>query len=139
MTRYNAEIYVGSLLPRESRSIAALLLLDPDQQAWLQAMVTDNILQKRTPATAVRQARLLRRRLATLDAEGWKMIAERESKEIEKFRKKHVELLAYDEQLRQHADKRIVLDPDDGVKVNHGKFGTLLADVKAITGGASDD
>lgn len=139
MTRYNAEIYVGSLLPRESRSIAALLLLDPDQQAWLQAMVTDNILQKRTPATAVRQARLLRRRLATLDAEGWKMIAERESEEIEKLRKKHVELLAYDEQLRHNADKRIVLDPDDGVKVNPGKFGTLLADVKAITGGASDD
>jgi hypothetical protein len=26
-------------------------------------------------------------------------------------------------------------DLDDGVKVNHGQFGDLLADVKAVTGG----
>jgi hypothetical protein len=26
-------------------------------------------------------------------------------------------------------------DLDDGVKVNYGKFGALLADVKAVTGG----
>ena len=29
---------------------------------------------------------------------------------------------------------RITLDLDDGVKVNYGKFGTLLSEVKAITG-----
>ena len=52
---------------------------------------------------------------------------------------KHVELLAYDEQLRHHADMRITLDLDDGVKVNYGKFGDLLAEVKAVAGGASDD
>lgn len=61
------------------------------------------------------------------------------AKEVEKLKKKHVELLAYDEQLRHHADMRITLDLDDGVKVNYGKFGNLLAEVKAITGGASDD
>ncbi|WP_402720620.1 BREX-1 system adenine-specific DNA-methyltransferase PglX [Janthinobacterium rivuli] len=61
------------------------------------------------------------------------------TKEAEKFKKKHVELLAYDEQLRHHADMRITLDLDDGVKVNYGKFGNLLAEVKAVTGGASDD
>lgn len=61
------------------------------------------------------------------------------SKEVEKLKKKHVELLAYDEQLRHHADMRITLDLDDGVKVNYGKFGNLLAEVKAVTGGASDD
>ena len=61
------------------------------------------------------------------------------AKEVEKLKKKHVELLAYDEQLRHHADMRITLDLDDGVKVNYGKFGNLLAEVKVVTGGASDD
>ena len=61
------------------------------------------------------------------------------AKEVEKLKKKHGELLAYDEQLRHYADMRITLDLDDGVKVNYGKFGDLLAEVKAITGGASDD
>ncbi len=40
----------------------------------------------------------------------------------------------YDEVLRHYADQRISLDLDDGVKVNYGKFGTLLAEVKAVTG-----
>ncbi len=61
------------------------------------------------------------------------------AKEVEKLKKKHVELLAYDEQLRHHADMRITLDLDDGVKVNYGKFGELLAEVKAVTGGSGDD
>jgi type II restriction/modification system DNA methylase subunit YeeA len=60
-------------------------------------------------------------------------------KQIEKLRKKHVELLAYDEKLRHHADRRITLDLDEGVKVNYGKFGDLLAEVKAVTGGAGDE
>ena len=55
------------------------------------------------------------------------------------LRKQHLELLAYDEQLRHYADQRITLDLDDGVKVNYGKFGPLLAEVKAVTGGAGDD
>jgi len=33
---------------------------------------------------------------------------------------------------------RIKIDLDDGVKVNYGKFGDLLADVKVITGGSGD-
>lgn len=60
------------------------------------------------------------------------------NKQIEKLRKKHVELLAYDEKLRHYADMRIRLDLDDGVKVNYGKFGDLLAEVKAVTGGKED-
>lgn len=63
----------------------------------------------------------------------------KQAKEVEKLKKKHVELLAYDEQLRHHADMRITLDLDDGVKVNYGRFGNLLAEVKAVTGGAGDD
>ena len=56
------------------------------------------------------------------------------TKEIDKLKKKHVELLAYDEQLRHYADMRITLDLDDGVKVNYGKFGDLLEGVKIVTG-----
>lgn len=61
------------------------------------------------------------------------------AKEVEKLKKKHVELLAYDEQLRHYADMRITLDLDDGVKVNYGKFGDLLEGVKLVTGGSADD
>lgn len=61
------------------------------------------------------------------------------AKQIESLKKKHVELLAYDEKLRHYADMRISLDLDDGVKVNYGKFGDLLAEVKAVTGGKADD
>lgn len=61
------------------------------------------------------------------------------AKQIESLKKKHVELLAYDEKLRHYADMRISLDLDDGVKANYGKFGDLLAEVKAVTGGTSDD
>jgi type II restriction/modification system DNA methylase subunit YeeA len=61
------------------------------------------------------------------------------AKEVERLKKKHVELLAFDEKLRHYADMRITLDLDDGVKVNYGKFGDLLAEVKAVTGGANDD
>lgn len=61
------------------------------------------------------------------------------NKQLEKLRKKHVELLAYDEKLRHYADMRIQLDLDDGVKVNYGKFGDLLAEVKVVTGGVGDE
>lgn len=61
------------------------------------------------------------------------------AKQIDSLRKKHVELLAYDEKLRHYADMRITLDLDDGVKVNYGKFGDLLAEVKAVTGGVGED
>lgn len=46
------------------------------------------------------------------------------------------ELRRFDENLRHYADQRITLDLDDGVKVNYGKFGDLLAEMKAVTGRA---
>ena len=55
-------------------------------------------------------------------------------KEIEKLHKQQVELSSFEEKLRHYADQRIDLDLDDGVKVNYGKFGDLLAEVKAVTG-----
>ncbi|OGA11439.1 MAG: hypothetical protein A3H33_08355 [Betaproteobacteria bacterium RIFCSPLOWO2_02_FULL_65_20] len=48
----------------ESRRIASLLLSDPDEATWRQAVEIENILQKKAPATARRQARLIRRRLS---------------------------------------------------------------------------
>ena len=44
------------------------------------------------------------------------------------------ELQAFDEKLRHYADQRISLDLDDGVKVNYGEFGELLAEVETVTG-----
>ena len=57
-------------------------------------------------------------------------------KELDKLRKKQKELAEYDELLRHYADQRISLDLDEGVKVNYGMFGKLLADVKKVTGKA---
>jgi hypothetical protein len=60
--------------------------------------------------------------------------AKRLQKERDKLTRQLDELRRYDEQLRHYADLRIKLDLDDGVKVNYGKFGNLLAEVKAVTG-----
>ena len=61
------------------------------------------------------------------------------TKERDKLIKQQAELRAYDEKLRHFADMRITLDLDDGVKVNYGKFGDLLAEVKAVTGGRDEE
>lgn len=55
-------------------------------------------------------------------------------KQKDKLIKQLDELRRYDENLRHYADQRITLDLDDGVKVNYGKFGDLLAQVKAVAG-----
>lgn len=60
-------------------------------------------------------------------------------KELDLLKKKQLELAQFDEQLRHYADQRISLDLDNGVKLNYGKFGNLLAEVKAITGGKDDE
>jgi Putative inner membrane protein (DUF1819) len=78
MPRYNAEISAGSLMLSESRKIALLMLTHPTDIEWERALKVDNILQKNTPATAYRQAQLIRKRLLTLDEEGWKLIAKGE-------------------------------------------------------------
>ena len=63
-------------------------------------------------------------------------------KRLEKERatlvKQESELREFDEKLRHYADQRISLELDDGVKVNYGKFGDLLAEVKAVTGAKPD-
>lgn len=114
MTQYNAEISAGSLLTLESRRVATLLLSNPDPVAWQHAIEVENILQKKTPATARRQARLLQRRLGTLDPVAWKMIAERESEVAIQLliaaAVKHSQLLG-DFMLRVYADRQRRLEP----------------------------
>src|SRR5690606_37138340 len=51
-----------------------------------------------------------------------------------KFTKQLEELRRFEEELRHYADRRIRIDLDEGVKVNYGKFGGLLAEVKAVIG-----
>src|SRR5690554_3042044 len=55
-------------------------------------------------------------------------------KELKDYQSKLNELHEFDSKLKHYADMRISLDLDDGVKVNYGKFGDLLANVKDITG-----
>lgn len=58
--------------------------------------------------------------------------------ELKTLHNQQAELSSFDEQLRHHADQRISLDLDDGVKENYGKFGNLLSAVKDVTGKAAD-
>ncbi len=71
---YNGEIVAGSLLIPESRHIARLLITNADDDAWHQAVVIDNVLQKRSPATAKRQAKLIKNRLSLTQPALWEMI-----------------------------------------------------------------
>ena len=60
-------------------------------------------------------------------------------KEKDKLAKQLAEIQAFDERLNHFASQRITLDLDDGVKVNYGKFGDLLAAVKKVCGKAEED
>ncbi|MEI7686703.1 MAG: DUF1819 family protein, partial [Planctomycetota bacterium] len=72
--RYKAEITAGALKLPESRIIADLLLRRVDAEGWKDAIVTKNILQARSPATARRLTTLVRDRLATMGPDLWKLI-----------------------------------------------------------------
>lgn len=72
------------------------------------------------------------------EASGSAAEVKRLEKEIAQLHKQQAELSEFDEKLRHYADQRISLNLDDGVKVNYGKFGDLLAEVKAITGEAPE-
>lgn len=72
---YNGEIVAGSLLVAESREIAKLLSEGKNGETWNEAVVTNNILQKRNPETARRQAGLIKRRLLLMKPALWEMIA----------------------------------------------------------------
>lgn len=73
-SRYKADIAGGSLKVPESRIVAGLLLDGVVGKAWKQAIEVENILQKRSPGTAKRQASLIRSRLDTLEPELWELV-----------------------------------------------------------------
>lgn len=72
--KYNSSIVSGSLLMEESRKIADLLLENIDSDQWYQAIVVENILQKRSPVTAKKQARLIKNRLILMDKALWLLV-----------------------------------------------------------------
>lgn len=71
----------GSLMSREGRAIAELLLADPDDTAWQQHIAEDNILQASSANTAKRYATTLKSRLMTLDKGAWRLIVESSERE----------------------------------------------------------
>ena len=73
---YNVEISAGSLLQRESREIARLLLEGADKDQWYRALIVDNVLQKSSPTSARRMARLIRNRLEVMSPELWRLVSE---------------------------------------------------------------
>lgn len=71
---YDSDLGGGSLQVRNCRVIADLLLAQADEDTWKQAVQEENRLQKRSPATAKRQASALRKRLERLDQPFWRAI-----------------------------------------------------------------
>ncbi len=66
-SRYNAEIVAGALLPSESRLIAKLILEGISDEQLKHLLTIDNILQKRSPATAIWVAGLIKKRFALVN------------------------------------------------------------------------
>ncbi|EPJ48516.1 MAG: hypothetical protein OFPII_05740 [Osedax symbiont Rs1] len=71
---YNSDINGGSLMVRESRVIADLLLIGASGDQWKQVIQVENRLQKRSPATAKRNAQAIRKRLELMEPEFWRAI-----------------------------------------------------------------
>lgn len=73
-SKYKADIAGGSLKLPESRIVARLLLEGVSAEEWRCAIEDENVLQKRSPGTAARQASLLRTRLQTMGPEHWELV-----------------------------------------------------------------
>ena len=71
---YNSDLVGGSLMVRENRIVAELLLDGSSKEDWEQAVVVENRLQKRTPATAKRLAQSIRKRLERVEPEFWRAL-----------------------------------------------------------------
>ncbi len=74
VTCYKADITAGALKVPESRVIADLLLREVDAAGWKDAIVKQNVLQARSPATATRLTKLIRARLAAMGPELWRLV-----------------------------------------------------------------
>jgi hypothetical protein len=72
---YLGDLIGGSLMIREGQIIAELLLKKPNQAEWADAIVNQNILQKRSDASAKRNASTIKKRLEGLSDEFLTQIA----------------------------------------------------------------
>lgn len=64
--KYLGDIIGGSIMLRESRLIAELLLLEPNTEQWSQKIENENILQKASIPSAKRFASTMKKRLAPM-------------------------------------------------------------------------
>ena len=71
---YDSDLIGGSLQVRESRIVAGLLVNDASADEWNQAIMVENRLQKRAPATAKRIAQSIRKRLERMEPEFWRAL-----------------------------------------------------------------
>ncbi len=71
---YDSDLTGGSLMVRESRVIADLLLRNATTDEWVQLIQVENVLQKRSPASAKRNAQAIRKRLERLEPPFWKAL-----------------------------------------------------------------
>jgi hypothetical protein len=71
---YRADITAGALKLPETRVIADLLLRHSDPKGWSEAIVTQNVLQARNPATARRLTQLIRGRLELMGPDLWVLV-----------------------------------------------------------------
>lgn len=71
---YDSDLNGGSLMVRESRVIADLLINEVTTEQWDKAIRIENVLQKRTPASAKRNATAIRKRLERLEPEFWRAL-----------------------------------------------------------------
>ncbi|ECO9665514.1 class I SAM-dependent DNA methyltransferase, partial [Salmonella enterica] len=116
----------------KEKAFECLVYLHRYNDATLARMRTEYVV----PLLARYQANIDRLNEQVDGASGGEAI--RLKRERDSLSKKFNELRSFDDRLRHYADMRISIDLDDGVKVNYGKFGDLLADVKAITGNAPE-
>ncbi|WP_276784807.1 DUF1819 family protein [Thalassolituus oleivorans] len=72
--RYDSDLVGGSLMVRESRVIADLLLANATPEDWDVAIRVDNRLQKRSPSSAKRNAQAIRKRLERLESPFWRAL-----------------------------------------------------------------
>ena len=112
----------------KEKAFECLVYLHRYNETTLPRMRTEYV----TPLLGQMDSRIERLRLQQNEAETAE--AKLIGKEIDSLTKQLTELRSFGDQLKHYADMKIQLDLDDGVKINYGKFGTLLAEVKAITG-----
>lgn len=77
--KYHSELLGGSLQVREARIVADLLIRNASETEWKHAIEVENLLQKKSPASAKRVVRTLRSRLESLDSAFWHLIRDGDS------------------------------------------------------------